>query len=558
MTTTFFQPVKLPGGSPPEWTGSESGTSMTMMAPGSSCGAAALERSSVHMRRRTETGARPLAMSRGRSESSGLRGIGSYTRGRSMSLPVDDVPSESTDELLIDIDTPVSKCMIYTTHVLERTNSATSDSSPTGDEEYAPRPTETWLDEVMNSRNPVQHRSTTTVDDARPVLHDRLSQLAGPKNLTSNRSRGLSVAGHDPGYVRHGNSPARNGDTSLRLTGKSTALLNFPRNTRRAVGATVGSSLGQTLANSTPEPSMTPSLSFDGSSMQKKLALDEPSQADGCRVSLFDFAKKHESKKPNPVAVALEKMCTKDATLNSPAKKDKASKKWWELSNKHQKQQAPLSMEKKLAAPDLSAVPKKSILVATPPTPTRLTTQTFDDNDEDDENHSIFSSLRNVDLVSSYIRESATKDAAMEEDIAKALDDAESDESTPTTTVESPVVESPAVKSPPLIPAAAPGLLRPPPKKAPTLRRAPRHRKRTAETALQRQLAEAKARIPLEFADMSGVVVKEHKRNTTRSVTWPSEESALEDIYVFEVVEPEPDDASSSSNDDEPHTLVDL
>ncbi|KDO15772.1 hypothetical protein SPRG_18687 [Saprolegnia parasitica CBS 223.65] len=175
----------------------------------------------------------------------------------------------------------------------------------------------------------------------------------------------------------------------------------------------------------------------------------------------------------------------------------------------------------------------------------------------------------------------------MEEDIAKALDDAESDESTPTTTVESPVVESPAVKSPPLIPAAAPGLLRPPPKKArgnanmvaflggykqtqgprgmlklgvasDIASRAKNIRKRTAETALQRQLAEAKARIPLEFADMSGVVVKEHKRNTTRSVTWPSDESALEDIYVFEVVEPEPDDASSSSNDDEPHTLVDL
>ncbi|EQC37858.1 hypothetical protein, variant [Saprolegnia diclina VS20] len=566
MTTTFFQPVKLPGGSPPEWTGSES------------------ERSSVHLRRRTETGARPLAMSRGRSESSGLRGVGSYARGRSMSLPADDVPIESTDELLIDIDTPVSKCMIYTTTVLERTNSVKSDSSRTGDED----------------RNPVQHRNTT-IDDTlpRPVLPDRLSRLEGPKNLTSNRSRGFSVAGRDSGYVRHGNSPARNGDTSLRLPAKSTALLNFPRNTRRAVGATVGSSLGQTLVNSTPEPSMTPSLSFDGSNGSKKLVMDELTQSEGGRdrVSLFDFAKKHDSssKKPNPVAVALEKMCTKDkdAVPNSPAKKDKSSKKWWELSNKHHKHQPPPSMEKKqvsvaLAAPDLSAVPKKSILVATPPTPTRLTTQTFDDNDDDDDdNHSIFSSLRNVDLVSSYIRESATKDAAMEEDIAKALDDAESD------VVDEPIVDEPLVASPvtpPPVPAAAPGLLRPPPKKArgnanmvaflggykqtqgprgmlklgvasDIASRAKNIRKRTAETALQRQLAEAKARIPLEFADMSGVVVKEHKRNTTRSVTWPSEESALEDIYVFEVVEPEPDDASSSSSrdaDDEPHTLVDL
>ncbi|OQR90512.1 hypothetical protein ACHHYP_05460 [Achlya hypogyna] len=555
MTTAFAQPVKLPGA---EWTGSES------------------ERSSTHVRRRAESTARPPNLTRVRSDGGSLRGLVGFTRGRSMSLPVDDIPVDSSDELLIDIDTPVSKCMIYTTQVLDRTHSSGEDHNSDGDDEYAPRPTETWLDEVLNSKNPVTHRSTATLE-APLSVNERVAIVGGPKNLTSNRSRGLSLAGRDMA-PRHGISPARvgGGDTSLRLNAKSTALLNFPRNTRRAVGATVGSSLGQTLVNSTPEPSMTPSLSFDGSSVQKKVALDEMSASDNSgstRTSLFDFGAKKtasEPKKPNPVAVALEKICAKEKSdvPSSPAKKDKGGKKWWELS----KHKGPPEEKKPptLSEPDPAAVPKKSILVATPPTPTCLTPQSFDDFDDDveEEDHSIFSSLRNVDLVSSYVRDSASKDADMEADAAKAVESSDEDD------------ESPPEPTPTPAAALPPAVLKPMPKAArgnanmvaflggykqsqgtrgmlklgvasDIASRAKNIRKRTAETALQRKLAEAKARIPAEWQDMSGVVLKD-KRNKSRRVVFLPDE-ALEDIYVFEVVDPEPE-----ADDDGRHTLVDL
>jgi len=188
--------------------------------------------------------------------------------------------------------------------------------------------------------------------------------------------------------------------------------------------------------------------------------------------------------------------------------------------------------------------------VATLPTPTCLTSHSFEDfNDDDDlsQDNSIFSSLRNVDLVSSYLRDSASKDADLQADAAKApaLDDPADDEAS--ADEQDGAVAAPPV---PVAPAPAPAsILRVPPSRPATKRggnanmvaflggykqtqargllklgvasdiasRAKNIRKRTAETALQRKLAEAKMRIPAEFQDMAGVVGLE-KRNKTRTV----------------------------------------
>ncbi|OQR99606.1 hypothetical protein THRCLA_06446 [Thraustotheca clavata] len=562
MTTTFFQPLNVPPTSSMDWSESErSGLS----------------------RRRSGTTAQP-------TDDTGLRGLPSFGRTRSLSLP-EELPVEETEDFTIDIDTPVSKCIVYTTQVLERMNSSErmvqNDEENTSDEDATPRPTETWLEEVLSSQSSAQDTSSETETQAAPLprplaIHEPLSILHGPKNLTSNRTRGSSVASYDGNYMRPRPSSVRagGGDTSVKLHTKSSALLNFPRNTRR-FGASIGSSLGQTLVNSTPEPSMTPSLSFDGSSsMQKKMAFEDSTDStSNTRVSMFDFGSRkshsNEPKKPNPVAIAFEKIC--HSTPSSPARKEKSSKKWWDISNKQSPRQ-----EKKmplLSQPNHQAIPKKSILVATPPTPTRVSPPTIDDTDDDiEQDTSIFSSLRNVDLVSSFIRDSKTKDESVEEDIAKALEEDKA-----------PEEEEVAPVTPCPVASAAPSILKPPTKRPMargnanmvaflggykqtqnyrgTLKlgvasdiasRAKNIRKRTAETALQRQLTEARSRIPPEFQDMSGVIVKE-KRNKDRSVHFASDD-ALEDIYVFEVIEPEDssDDCNHGSEDEEHHVLVDL
>jgi len=109
--------------------------------------------------------------------------------------------------------------------------------------------------------------------------------------------------------------------------------------------------------------------------------------------------------------------------------------------------------------------------VATLPTPTCLTSHSFEDfNDDDDlsQDNSIFSSLRSVDLVSSYLRDSASKDADLQADAAKApaLDDPADDEAS--ADEQDGAVAAPPV---PVAPAPAPAsILRVPPSRPATKR----------------------------------------------------------------------------------------
>ncbi|KAG9404472.1 hypothetical protein AC1031_004679 [Aphanomyces cochlioides] len=405
------------------------------------------------------------------SRSSSLRG---FSRRRSLSsaalppkMPVEDA---EVKEFEIDIDTPVSMCMRW----------------------------QDILDSVDESTPTSSSSSETLTDDMEVVEFRHTFAQANSMKLRVNPNNGL---------------------------------LGFRKTAARRGTYVPEGSIGQTLVDSAfvlpPKKPDVPKASRLASPDNTTLTGDKKSPSK-LAAKLIDLRKKTDVPEEQPSTVSKEQeLPAKELTSITKEQPSVVTE-----PPAVAKEQPPVAKTAKPTTLILKAHIESPKPVSPPveklPDPTPAASEAEVDIDEDD---SIFSSLRNVDLVSSHAPESARTRETKKQEVNKN------------------------------VMAFLGGYKQQPNRIKMTgdmLNRAKNIRKRTAEGQLGRKLQDARMRIPQEFQNMSGILPR---KTHAKRIRFPDDKSELEHIYIFEVESDVEDDddnrqpTPSSSQESHPNDV---